>query len=62
MGRYRYRTSVLVGPWRDARELAIADAVRSNQARIDERAGDIVWLVPGRIEVADGKGEAGPHA
>lgn len=61
VGRYRYRTSVLVGPWRDTREQAVADAVHSNQARIDGSGEDIVWLVPGRIEAADGEGEAGPH-
>lgn len=50
MGRYRYRTSVLVGPWRDTREEAVADAVRSNQARMDGSHDGLLWLVPGAIE------------
>jgi hypothetical protein len=61
VGRYRYRTGVLVGPWRDTREQAVADAVRSNQARIDGSGGDLLWLVPGRIEESDGEEEPGPH-
>ncbi len=57
VGRYRYRTSVLVGPWRDTREQAIADAVRSKQVRIGGLGKDLVWLVPGRIEAAAGATE-----
>lgn len=45
---------MLVGPWRGTREEALADAVRSNQARLDESAG-LAWLVPGSIEAADGE-------
>ena len=59
MGRYRYRTSVLVGPWRETPERAAADAVRSNQARIEARGGVLIWLVPGRIEDGAGEGAAG---
>lgn len=62
MGRYRYRTCVLVGPWRVTREQAVADAVRSKQARSDGSAEGTIWLVPGRIEAADGTDEAGPRA
>lgn len=61
MGRYRYRTGVLVGPWRDTREQAVADAVRSKQARIDESGDDPLWLVPGSIETSDDEEEPGPH-
>lgn len=51
MARYRYRTPVLAGPWRDLRAAAIRDAVAANQAREDfnEPLG-IRWLVPGEIE------------
>jgi len=58
MRRYRYRTSVLVGPWRETFEQAVADAVRCNQAYLDD-AG-LVWRVPGRIE-ADGMSEGEDH-
>ena len=58
MGRYRYRTCVLVGPWRDTPERATADAVRSNQARVGDD-GVLLWVVPGRIEGAEGADETG---
>lgn len=61
MGRYRYRTSVLVGPWRDTREQAVADAVRSKQVSIGRSSDDLMWLVPGRIEAADGEAEMGSN-
>lgn len=61
MGRYRYRTNVLVGPWRDTPERAAADAVRSNQARMDPIGSGLIWLVPGRIEAGDGEDEADPR-
>lgn len=61
MGRYRYRTSVLVGPWRDAPDQAVADAIRTRQARPDETGEGLVWLVPGEIEMVEGAGEASPH-
>jgi hypothetical protein len=49
--RYRYRTSVLTGPWREAREDAVSDAVRAKQAEIEDRSsGRIRWIVPGVIE------------
>ena len=48
---YRYRTRALVGPWRETRARAMADALHAGQIRRDE--GDrqkLVWLVEGRIE------------
>lgn len=60
MGRYRYRTSVLVGPWRDTCEKAVSDAIRNNQAKADVTGEGIVWLVPGVIEVGLGPEEV-PH-
>ncbi len=48
---YRYRTPVLVGPWRKTARQAVLDALRARQARRDERDRQAVrWLVPGRIE------------
>ena len=51
MRRYRYRTSVLTGPWRETEFEAANDAVRAKQAveRHHPVAG-IRWTVPGRIE------------
>jgi hypothetical protein len=48
--RYRYRTCVLVGPWRDTREEAIADALRARQARRSDVGADVVWVGSGAIE------------
>ena len=51
MRRYRYRTPALTGPWRESPEGAVRDAVRANQAQIDEnQPSGIKWIVPGRIE------------
>ena len=51
MRRYRYRTSVLTGPWRDSAFEAAKDAVRAKQAVNDITASaGIRWTVPGRIE------------
>jgi flavin-binding protein dodecin len=51
--RYRYRTIVLTGPWRESPEQAIEDAARAQQGRVDDRSpGRIEWNVPGRIEDA----------
>lgn len=48
---YRYRTPVLVGPWRKTARQAVLDAVHAHQARRDDRDREMVrWLVPGRIE------------
>ena len=52
MARFRYRTPVLTGRWRDSREAALRDAVKANQAQEDAREpGGLRWLVPGEIEV-----------
>ena len=49
--RYRYRTSALAGRWRDSREAALRDAVKANQAELDDSAPDGArWLVQGEIE------------
>jgi hypothetical protein len=49
--RYRYRTSVLTGPWRDTELEAAKDAVRAKQAVNDvSKASGIKWTVPGKIE------------
>ena len=51
MRRYRYRTSVLTGPWRDTAFEAADDAVRAKQA-VNEAAEmpGLKWTVPGWIE------------
>jgi hypothetical protein len=49
--RYRYRTAVLVGRWRDSAEAAVEDAVAARQARRHDKIhGAIHWVVPGEIE------------
>ena len=49
--RYRYRTSVLTGPWRASEFEAASDAVRAQQAVNDiTQSSGIRWTVPGRIE------------
>ena len=53
MARYRYRTSTLVGPWRDSRLKAETDAVALGQALFDGRDGKLVWKVEGEIEVSE---------
>ncbi|HYD11501.1 MAG TPA: hypothetical protein VEC11_01500 [Allosphingosinicella sp.] len=51
MRRYRYRTSVLTGPWRESELEAANDAVRAKQAVGDNKeTSGIRWTVPGRIE------------
>ena len=51
MIRYRYRTSVLAGPWRDSPETALLDAIRARQVLYDEsEPSNYRWAVPGRIE------------
>ena len=49
--RYRYRTSVLTGPWRESALEAASDAVRAKQA-VNElaEASGLRWTVPGWIE------------
>ena len=49
--RYRYRTSVLTGPWRDTAFEASSDAVRAKQAVDDlTQNSGLKWTVPGWIE------------
>ena len=46
---YRYKTPVLVGPWRRQAERALQDAIAAGQAH-KERGGDFRWTVSGEIE------------
>ena len=56
--RYRYRTSVLAGSWRESREDALRDALRAHQALADPSAPDGVhWLVHGEIEEEESASE-----
>ena len=49
--RYRYRTPVLTGRWRESREAALHDAITARQAIVDEtEPGGLRWLVPGEVE------------
>ena len=52
--RYRYRTPVLTGPWRESHEEAEQDAVRAKQAQPED--GRIKWIVPGQIEERNNEG------
>src|SRR5262245_57922501 len=56
MARFRYRTPVLTGQWRDSRAAALRDAIKAKQARVaaDEPDG-VHWLVPGGIEEDEGQ-------
>ena len=57
MRRYRYRTPALTGPWRDAHDDAVHDAVNANQARYDDdQPSGVKWIVPGEIEVLNSEG------
>jgi len=50
--RYRYRTPALTGPWREAHDDAVHDAVSAKQARYDDdQPSGVEWIVPGEIEV-----------
>jgi hypothetical protein len=53
---YRYRTPVLLGPWRRRPEAALEDAARAGQR--DDFAS---WTVPGDVEqsLCDGGGPCG---
>ena len=53
MNRYRYRTAILVGRWRDSRREAESDAVLARQAQFDPESGKLVWRLPGEIEVGE---------
>jgi hypothetical protein len=49
--RYRYRTSVLTGPWRDNQDEAARDAIKAKQAIAEGgQPTAIRWIVPGQIE------------
>lgn len=50
MGRYRYRTKVLVGPWRATPVEAADDAIRARQAKREAQGEPLSWLVCGEIE------------
>lgn len=52
MDRYRYRTKVLVGPWRVTPEEAAEDAIRARQAHREAEGEPLRWLVCGEIERA----------
>ncbi|MFN3945987.1 MAG: hypothetical protein ACK4K7_13770 [Allosphingosinicella sp.] len=53
MRKFRYRTRVLIGPWRDTPEQAMEDAVRARQAQPSD--GGPQWVVPGSIEEQAGR-------
>jgi hypothetical protein len=49
--RYRYRTPALTGPWREAHDDAVRDAVNAKQAQYDDdQPSGVRWIVPGEIE------------
>jgi hypothetical protein len=54
MPSFRYRTATLLGPWRATSEAAVADAIISKQARLDEDGAGWRWVVPGSIEERSG--------
>jgi hypothetical protein len=53
MKRYRYRTTSLVGPWRNTALEAESDALAAGQADFDESGRRLVWKVDGGIETRD---------
>ena len=56
--RYRYRTSVLAGSWRESRADALRDALKAHQALADPSAPEgLRWLVHGEIEEDEGASE-----
>ena len=50
MNSFRYRTTTLLGPWRNTNDAAVEDAIRAKQARHDEKGEGWHWVVPGSIE------------
>lgn len=48
--RHRFRTSAIVGPWRQSAAEASRDAVKARQARWAENGESLSWIVPGCIE------------
>lgn len=54
MYAYRYRTALVLGPWRPTRREAVEDAVRCRFARWHEQGRDgVEWRFPGEIERGD---------
>jgi hypothetical protein len=52
--KYRYRTKVLTGRWRDSFDAAVDDAARARQIVFDtEKKSAFRWIVPGSIEERD---------
>lgn len=57
MRRYRYRTKVLTGRWRDSFDDAVDDAARAGQIAFDtDRKSAFRWIVPGSIEEREEQG------
>jgi hypothetical protein len=50
MRRYRYRTKVLTGRWRDSFDAAVGDAARAGQIAFENDDSAFRWIVPGSIE------------
>lgn len=50
MTAFRYRTTTLLGSWRNSEDAAVLDAIRAKQARHDEEGAGWHWVVPGSIE------------
>lgn len=50
MPAYRYRTAILIGPWRDSRLKAETDAVAMRQGDFSGPNGAFEWKVAGEIE------------
>ena len=50
MRKYRYRTSVLAGPWRPSADQALGDAIKARQVVVEGEPSAIRWIVPGQIE------------
>jgi len=51
MTRYRYKTAIVSGPWRETRRDAMVDAIRNGFASwADSEWQDLKWRFPGEIE------------
>ena len=58
MPKYRYRTKVLTGRWRDSFDAAVDDAARAGQIMFDtEKRSAFRWIVPGSIEEREEAGD-----
>ena len=60
MKAFRYRTAVLVGPWRATAEDAVEDAIGARQAVRDSKDPGWYWLIPGEIEERDANAAPAP--